>query len=155
MPVFNSEEELKAYVLKASRKAIAATEAKIYAVIRSNLEKFYSEYKPEEYITTASLLNSLVKTAVIPVGDGYTAEVYFDVGSLGYRKGQVNLQSTPKTGRMGYAKWADGKILSSAMEGSHGGYTSGTAIWPESMAELGDIVQLIVSELRAAGIPVV
>ena len=40
------------------------------------------------------------------------------------------------------------------MNGSHGGYIDGTAIWGTSKAVLGDIYTLIKKELIAQGIPI-
>lgn len=126
-------EAIEADILKKSEIAIFNTREKIYSVIDKNLRVFYGEYSPIMYKRTSQLLHSLVRT-----GGGLYAEVYFDSGALSYTTGT----------------WSGAKVLDVSMGGSHGGYVGGTPVWGASMAELGDIVALIVKELKAAGLSV-
>lgn len=148
--VFKSIEEFEAYVLARCGNAVASAEQKVHDVIDSFLSTYYGEFTPEEYIRTNQLMHSLVKTGVKTTGNGFEAEVYFDVGKLNYKQGIVPLQS----GRTGYATWDGRKVLETAMHGSHGGYTGGTPIWDASMNQLGNICDLLLRELKAQGIPI-
>lgn len=138
MPVFYSSKEIENYILSRSKVAIFNAREKIYGVIRNNLERYYGEYKPNSYARTEQLLNSLVRTDVRSIGNGWEAEVYFDASALNYTTGT----------------WDGETVLNVSMHGSHGGYVPGVAIWDVSMSELGDIISMIAESLRAAGIPV-
>lgn len=152
--VFKSEEQLKSFVLAKCRNAVANTEQKVHNVIDSFLNAYYGEFTPDEYIRTNKLMHSLVKTGVKKVGNGFEAEVYFDVGKLNYEQGMMPLQHTPEHGRYGWATWTGDKVLDTAMNGSHGGYIDGTPIWNASMGQLGNIVELLKQELIKQGIPI-
>lgn len=149
--VFKDEAQLKSFLLEKCRNAVAQSEEKIHRVIDGCLQQFYGEFTPDEYIRTKQLLHSLVKSGVKQVGNGFRAEVYFDVGALNYATGVVPTQSG-----VGYATWDGETVLRVAMESSvpHGGYAVGTAVWSESMMRLGNIYQLLEQELRAQGIPI-
>lgn len=137
--------QIKKDIESKAKVAVFNTREKIYSVIEKNLRVYYGEYNPpEEYIRTWQLLNSLVRQS-----SGLHAEVYFDAGALNYQTGKIETQSG-----YGYATWGAAEVLDTSMHGSHGGYVDGTAIWDNSMSELGDIIALIVKELRAAGLPV-
>lgn len=148
--IISNEAQLRALILRSSQAAIKAAEERIYAVIKKTLVQYYSEFEPDEYIRTLQLLHSLVKTQVISTGNGFEAKVYFDADMLNYQKGVI-----PTQHGTGYATWGADEVLDTAMNGSHGGYISGTAVWGTSMAVLGDICNLIVQELIKQGIPVV
>lgn len=150
--VFKNEEQLKGFLLAKCKDAVISAEEKAHRIIDNCLKQFYSEWEPDEYIRTSQLLHSLVKSGVKQVGNGFEAEVYFDVGALNYQTGIVPLQS----GRTGYATWDGETVLKVAMESGvpHGGYAQGTAIWTESMARLGNICELLKQELVAQGIPI-
>ena len=137
-------EKIKKDIEAKAKVAVFNTREKIYSVIEKNLRVYYGEFSPEEYIRTQQLLNSLVRQS-----SGLHAEVYFDVGALNYQTGVIETQHGT-----GYATWGAAEVLDTSMHGSHGGYVGGTAIWDNSMSELGDIIALIVKELRAAGLPV-
>ena len=166
MQVFESVADFEKFVLDCCKVAVTNAEEKIHKTIDTFLKQYYSEFTPREYIRTNQLLHSLVKTGVKSTGNGYEAEVYFDVGRLNYETGLMYLQHTAEHGRFGWATWSGGQVLETAMQGSHGGYTGafnghgsfagayGTPIWAASMAKLGNIIQLLVKELRAAGIPI-
>lgn len=136
--------QIKKDIESKAKVAVFNTREKIYSVIEKNLRVYYGEFSPEEYIRTQQLLNSLVRQS-----SGLHAEVYFDAGALNYQTGVIETQHGT-----GYATWGAAEVLDTSMHGSHGGYVGGTAIWDNSMSELGDIIALIVKELREAGLPV-
>ena len=156
--VFKNEKELEKFLLQKCKTAVLGTEQKVHNIIDKCLKEFYAQFKPDEYIRTEQLLHSLVKSDVKKVGNGYEAEVYFDVDGLNYPKGETELQS----GRKGYANWDKDTILDVVMTGSysglpHGGYAEGTAIWEKSQATittLGGVYEMIERELQAIGVPV-
>lgn len=132
--------QIKKDIESRAKVAVFNTREKIYSVIEKNLRVYYGEFSPEEYIRTQQLLNSLVRQS-----SGLHAEVYFDAGALNYQTGVIETQ---------HGTWGAAEVFDTSMHGSHGGYVGGTAIWDNSMSELGDIIALIVKELRAAGLPV-
>lgn len=146
--VFKNQKQLESFLLQKCQAAVAQAEQKVYQVIDKCLDQYYGEFKPDEYIRTQKLLNSLVKSGVKRDGNGYVAEVYFDEKQLNYQTGVV-----PTQHGTGYATWGAEEVLDTAMNGSHGGYISGTAIWGTSQAILGDIYALLRNELIAQGIP--
>lgn len=152
--VFKDEKQLEKFLLQKCKAAVAGTERKVFNAIEKCLVQYYGQFTPEEYKRTKKLYNSLVKTDVKPDGNGFKAEVYFDLGALNYQTGQIEIQSTATTGRMGYATWTGEQVLESAMGGSHGGYVDGVPIWGKSMAILGDINKMLVQELRLLGVPI-
>ena len=130
------------------KNAIVQAQEKVYQVIDKCLDQYYGEFKPDEYIRTQKLLNSLVKSDIKTVGNGFEVEVYFDEKQLDYQTGII-----PTQHGTGYATWGAEEVLDTAMHGSHGGYVAGTAIWEVSQAVLGDIYTLLRNELIAQGIP--
>ena len=148
---FKNETQLKRFLIEKCRVAVDNAQRKVYEELAGNLNQFYTEFKPEEYIRTGALFNSLKATGVIKKRDGAIAEVRFD--TPGYQHGWVPLQS----GTYGYSYWDDEYILKVAMEGGnpHGGYEEGTAIWTESMNNLGrraGIKNLLIQELKRQGL---
>ena len=152
--IFQNETQLRNFLLAKCRNAVAQAEQKIYKVIDGCLQQYYAEFTPDEYIRTQKLLHSLVNTGVVPDGNGYKAEVYFDISKLHYKQGVMPLQHTPEHGMYGWATWTGVEVLDTSMNGSHGGYIDGTAIWGTSNAILGDICDLLRRELVAQGIPI-
>lgn len=158
--VFKNEKELERFLKYKCKAVIVGAEQKVHNVIDKCLRQFYAQFEPDEYIRTEQLLHSLVKSEVKSDGkNGYVAEVYFDVDGLSYKTGQIEIQSTAETGRMGYASWDKDTILDVVMTGSygglpHGGYAKGTAIWTKSMATIGDVWKLLEREFLIQGIPV-
>lgn len=143
---FSSESALKAALAAACVNAVAKVEEKVYEEFAGNINQYYGEFIPAEYIRTGALMGSLERTGIHPSDNGASAEVYFSTPS--YATGAVPLQS----GRTGWATWSGEQVLDSAMHGSHGGYTDGTAIWDESIASLGDIKSLLIQALKAQGL---
>ena len=150
--VFKNEAQLKAFILKKCQSTVKIAEEKVHKTIDECLQQFYGEFDPEEYIRTSQLLHSLVRSGVKSTGNGYEAEVYFDVGLLNYQKGVV-----PTQHGTGYAAWSDETVLDVAMESKvpHGGYAVGTTIWSVSNAKLGDIRVLLLEELKKQGVVIV
>ena len=149
--VFKNDAQLKRFLVEKSINAVANTERKIHEELSGNLNQFYTEFSPKEYIRTGALYNSLESTGVIPNSNGATAEVGFNTPS--YVNGRVALQS----GGYGYATWSGETVLAVAMDGGlpHGGYAGGTAIFSESMQNLGGeggIENLLIQELKKQGL---
>ena len=153
--VFKNEAQLKKFLSDKCAKAVESTKEKVYEELAGNLNQFYIEYDPEEYIRTGALFNSLESTDTIRTGNQHMsraeAEVGFNVPK--YQHGWVPLQS----GGYGRSTWSDEKVLDVVMTGSlpHGGYEDGTAIWAESIANLGGrngIKNLLKQELKKQGI---
>lgn len=160
---FNSMDELKNYILSHSKVAVERARDKVYKIIDGFLKEYYSEFTPDVYVRTKQLLNSLVKTNVKHVKNGWVAEVYFDIEKLDYSTRIVPSMFTPWAKpentfhREGWTKENDEWVLKTAMTGSkpHGGYKEGTAIWTESMKVLTkDKIQILKKALIDAGIPV-
>lgn len=148
---FKNEKQLRDFLLQKCKVAIVSAEEKVHRTIDDCLKQFYAEFDPDEYIRTSQLLHSLVRSGVKSTGDGFEAEVYFDVGLLNYQKGVV-----PTQHGTGFATWDSETVLRVAMESGvpHGGHVSGTAIWTESMVRLGNIFELLKQELINQGIPI-
>lgn len=145
-------ENIRKDVQAKTRLGVFNAREKIYSIIEKNLQIYYGEYDPTSYIRTEQLLKSLVRTST----DKHF-EVYFDASALNYKNGLMELKHTPETGIYGWATWGADKVLDTAMYGSHGGYVTGRGIWNASEAEfaaMGGIVQMVVKELKAAGLPV-
>ena len=81
---FNSMEELKNYILSKSQSAVRVAQEEVYGIIHKFVKQYYSEYDPSVYERTYQLLRSLVKTDVISTGNGWEAQIYFDIGALDY-----------------------------------------------------------------------
>lgn len=151
---FENESQLKSFLLGKCVESVANAEKRIYEEFAGSLNQFYSEFRPEEYIRTGELFNSLKSTGVIRTSNGAMAEVGFVTPS--WKHGWIPLQS----GNYGYSSWSDKKIFDVVMTGSysglpHGGYEEGTAIWNESMERLGGksgIAVLLRQELKRQGL---
>lgn len=153
--VFKNKSQLQSFLSKKCANAVAEAERKIYEELAGNLNQFYVEFHPEEYIRTGALFNSLESTGVRKSSNKYissaTAEVGFDTPR--YKHGWVPLQS----GAYGYSTWSDEKILDVVMTSGlpHGGYEDGTPIWKETMQKLGGrngIKALLKQELKRQGL---
>ncbi len=143
---FSSEAALKAALAAAAVTAVTKVEEQVYNEFAGSLNQYYGEFIPAEYIRTGALMGSLDRSGVTGGGGGASAEVFFN--TPGYQTGPIALQS----GRTGFATWSGGQVLETAMNGSHGGYAGGTAIWADSMAALGDIKGLLIAALKAQGL---
>lgn len=148
---FKNEEQLKQFLLNKCTKAVDSAKEKVRQEFEGNLNQFYAEYKPIEYIRTGALSDSLKYTVAKQIGNSVTAKVYFNTPH--YRHGIVPLQS----GDFGYSYWDDDYIFDIAMTSSfpHGGYEGGTPIWTTSMKSLGGnigIKNLLKQELKKQGL---
>ena len=153
--LFKNETQLKKFLADKCAKAVAETERKIYEELAGNLNQFYAEFKPEEYIRTGALFDSLESTGVTRTGNQHMNSAVAEVGfnTPRYQHGWVPLQN----GGYGHSTWSDEKILNVVMTGElpHGGYEDGTAIWTESMQKLGGkngIKNLLKQELKRQGL---
>lgn len=152
---FKNENQIKKFLIGKCVKAVANTEKKVYKELAGNLNQFYTEFQPEEYIRTGALSDSLESTGVIQIGDCAEAEVFFNTPN--YKQGLMPLQHTPEHGMYGWATWTGEKVLDVAMKDGlpHGRYESGTAIWTESMGNLGGksgIKNILKQELQKQGL---
>ena len=148
---FKNEAQLRKFLMEKCTSAVANAERKVYEEFAGNLNQFYTEFRPEEYIRTGALFNSLEVIGIKRVGNRVAAEIRFNTPS--YDHGWVPLQS----GGYGYSYWTDDYIFDVAMTGKfpHGGYEGGTAIWTDSMAKLGGrqgIKSLLIQELKKQGL---
>ena len=159
---FDSLDELKNYILTKSQVAIEMAQEKVSMIINHFLTEYYREFEPEVYVRTYQLLRSLIKSDVQYTGNGWVAEVYFDIGALDYSTRVVPSQFSWASGNNTYHRqpWDDGNtawVLNTAMTGGlpHGGYAGGTAIWTESMKVLDkQAIKILKEKLIAAGIPI-
>lgn len=149
--VFKTTDELKNYILSRCEKAVYETKEKVFKLIYAVLAQYYEEYKPIYYERTYQFFTSLVDTDVRKEGNGFIAEVYFDLSSIDYQS---------RKGNRAYSdSWSDEKIIDEIMTGgSHGGYTApinNTKVWTESMEILdADLIEILKHELIKNGIPV-
>jgi hypothetical protein len=152
---FKNEAQLKKFLSEKCAKAVDSAKEKVYEEFAGNLNQFYAEYKPEEYIRTNELFNSLEVVGVKRIGNQHMsrveAEIYFN--ELSYDHGWIPLQS----GGFGYSYWTDDYIQDVVMTSKfpHGGYEGGTAIWNDSMKSLGGgkgIKNLLIQELKRQGL---
>ena len=145
---FETVDALESYILSRINVAIQEAQAKVYEVIHEFVKKYYAEYSPSMYERTYQLYNSLVKSEIKQSGNGYTAEIYFDVGLLDYHMKRIHGIEVPNKG------WSEEKTLSAAAHGSHGGWVSGTAIWDEPLKKLNvESYAMLKQMLIDAGIP--
>lgn len=151
MPTFDSVEALEAYVVQRMQPAVRNVQEKIHQIIFNYLNAFYGEYEPSVAIRTYQILDSLVKSDVKRSGNGWEAEVYFDLGRLAHPRSYIG-----QDGRTVHANWSEAKILHSVMVGgTHGGAVSGLPVWSEAMNTVNPAwIQWLKQELIAAGIPI-
>lgn len=149
---FKNEAQLKKFLMEKCANAVANTERKVHEEFAGNLNQFYTEFRPEEYIRTGALFDALEVTGVKRAGNYVSAEVYFNNPT--WEHGWIPIQS----GGYGHSYWTDDYIFDVVMKGKrlpHGGYEDGTAIWTDSMAKLGGgqgIKNLLIQELKKQGL---
>lgn len=147
--VFSSVNELKQYILSRMQPAIIKAQEQIYQVIDKFIKQYYAEFSPSMYERTYQLYRSLVKSDIISTGDGYEAHVYFDLDALDYAMKNIHGVQVPNKG------WSEEKTLMAAAHGSHGGYTSGTAIYDQPIALLKtEGYEILKRMLISEGIPI-
>lgn len=144
--VFKNEKQLRDFLLKKCQIALESAQEKVYKIIDLHIQKFYADYDPVMYDRTYQLMHSLVKGDISPTANGYKAEVYFDLGSIGYN-----------TGRQPSGE----QVMGAAAYGGHGAtglkvvYGGGADIWYTPLEILdAKAIEILVQELRAAGIPI-
>lgn len=152
---FSNEAQLRAELAKKCAIAIGNAADIVRKKFEENLNTFYSEYSPTEYIRTGALEGALYYTDVSRYGNqhvsGAYAEVGFEVPS--YQHGWVRLQS----GGFDWSSWSDEEVLDVVMTGGlpHGDAAGGTAIWTKTIKDLGGkrgIENIIKQELKKQGI---
>lgn len=145
---FETTESLKNYILSKINIAIQETQERVYEIIHKFVKQYYAEYSPSIYERTYQLFNSLVKSEIKESGNGYIAEIYFDIGLLDYHMKRIHGIEVSNKG------WSEEKTLSAAAHGSHGGWVSGTAIWDEPLEKLNaEAYEILKQMLIDAGIP--
>jgi hypothetical protein len=145
---FDSMDALKNYILSQSKIAVQLAQEKVFLIINRFVKEYYAEFSPAVYERTYQLFRSLVKTDVKSTGNGWVAEVYFDVNALDYHMKRVNGVEVPNKG------WSEEETLAAAARGEHGGYKVGTAIWADPFALLDQqAINMLKQELINAGIP--
>lgn len=85
--LFKNEAQLRSFLMIGIRDAVEQAQEKIYQILDMFVKEYYSDYSPELYERTYQLYRSLVKTDVYSNGNGYEAQVYFDLSSLNYVTG--------------------------------------------------------------------
>lgn len=153
--IFENESQLRVEFAKKLKIAVSNTANIIREKLEENVNKFYSEYSPSEYIRTGALEGSLYFIDARRYGNqhvsGATAEVGFNTPS--YQHGWVRLQS----GTYDWSSWSDEEVLDVVMTGGlpHGDAAGGTAIWTQSIRELGGkrgISNILKQELKKQGL---
>lgn len=145
---FDSLDALESYILSKCEEAVKKAQLEVYAIIDRFLMEYYAEFDPVMYERTYQLLHSLVKSDVKATGNGYVAEVYFDVSLLDYSMKMVNGVSVPNKG------WSEQATLESAAHGSHGGYIGGTAVWDSPLKIIdAKAIEILKKHLISVGIP--
>ena len=149
--VFKSEKELERFLMQKCEIALIKTRDRIYDILNNFVREFYYDYSPEMYERTYQLYRSLVKSRIIPTGNGYSAQVYFDIGSLYYVTGNK------PTGE---------EVMAAASKGWHGAVSSddtlfksvlgntGVGIWDDPMKIIdADGIRMLKNALIEEGIP--
>lgn len=144
--VFKNESELKAFILKKCRNALAKSQEQVYQIIDRFVKEFYAEFTPEMYERTYQLYRSLVKSEVVRTRNGYEAQVYFDLSSLDYVTG---------------ARPSGEQVMGAAEFGRHGAMGLATAdfkgasVWHEPLAILdAQAINILKKMLISEGIPI-
>ena len=144
--IIKNETQLKQILLAKCKNALIKTQEQVYQIINRFVKEFYAEYSPEMYERTYQLYRSLVKSEIIPTGNGYEAYVYFDLSSIDYVTGRnpsgeqvMQAADYGRNGAMGLAV-ADFK---------------GTSIWYESLNVLNaEAINTLKRMLISEGIPI-
>ena len=144
--ILKSESELKRFLLAKCRNALEKAQEQVYQIIDRFVKEFYAEFTPEMYERTYQLFRSLVKSDIIPTGNGYKAEVYFDLSSLNYVTG-----SKPSGEQvMGAAEWGRHGAMGLAVADF-----KGTSIWHEPLEILNaEAINILKKMLISEGIPI-
>lgn len=143
--IFKNEKQLENFLLKKSRLALLKAQDRVYVIIKRFLRQFYNEYDPVAYERTYQFLESLVQSRIIRDGNGYKAEVYFNLDYI-YETG------TNPSGE---------DVMQAAEWGRHGAMGlavadfKGTSVWHESLAVLNaEAIEILKQMLISEGIPI-
>lgn len=144
--VFKNEAQLKSFLLSKCQNALIKAQEQVYQIIDRFVKEFYAEYPPEMYERTYQLYRSLVKSDIVSTGNGYKAEVYFDLSSLDYVTG-----SRPSGEQvMGAAEWGRHGAMGLAVADF-----KGTSIWHEPLEILNaEAINILKKMLISEGIPI-
>lgn len=151
-------------MLKKCQAALEKTQEKVYEILDKFLNDFYNDYVPSMfyvdwdgkekvktyyYQRTYQLLHSLVKSRVMPSGNGYKAEVYFDYDSLSY------LDGNQPSGL---------QVMEAAAQGLHGAIgaefqyvngKTGVGVWNDPVKILDKkAIEMLKNMLIAEGVPI-
>lgn len=143
--VFKNEAQLKSFLLKKCQSALIKAQEKVYKILDLYMQRFYADYDPELYERTYQLLHSLVKSDIHSTGNGYEAEVYFDLGYI-YDTG---------------ANPSGKQVMDAAAYGGHGAqgllvvYGGGEDTWhtPKGILDA-KAIEILKNMLIAEGIPI-
>ena len=142
--VFKNEQQLKSFLLAKCKNALIKSQEQVYQIIDRFVKEFYVEFTPELYERTYQLYRSLVKSDIVQDGNGYKAEVYFDLSSLDYVTG---------------ARPSGEQVMQAAEYGRHGAMGlafanfKGTLIWYEPKEILNaEAINILVRMLKSEGI---
>lgn len=144
--VFKSESEIRNFLLEKCRNALIKTQEQVYQIIDRFVKEFYAEFSPEMYERTYQLYRSLVKSDIVSTGNGYEAQVYFDLSSLVYTTG-----ASPSGEQvMGAAEWGRHGAMGLAVADF-----KGTSIWHEPKQIIdAEATNILKRMLIAEGIPI-
>lgn len=144
--VFKSEAQLKAFLMPKIQNAVIKAQAQVYQIIDRFVKEFYAEFSPEMYERTYQLYRSLVKSDIVPTGNGFKAEVYFDLSSLDYVTG-----ARPSGEQvMGAAEWGRHGAMGLAVADF-----KGTSIWHDPLEILdAEAINILKRMLISEGIPI-
>ena len=157
--VFKNEKQIERFLLEKSRLALIKAQDRVYSIIKRFLYRFYLEYDPSEseygYERTRQLLESLVQSRIVSDGNGYKAEIYFDVDGLNYvTGGQPTGEQVMAAATQGY-HGAIGEIPNSDKEFKYVDIGNGTKIWDDPIQKLNaEAIDILVEMLKSEGVPV-
>lgn len=143
--MFKNEAQLKEFLLAKCKNALIKSQEQVYQIIDRFVKEFYAEFSPEMYERTYQLYCSLVKSEIVQTGNGYEAQVYFDLDSLDYVTG---------------AKPSGEQVVNAAAYGGHGAeglhvIAGGTGIWSEPIQILNaEAINILKRMLISEGVPI-
>lgn len=163
--VIKNGKDLDKLLEKIAKKILEDTRDKIYKAIDDSINQYYLEYKPSVYERTNRLLNSLVKTDIVKIKNGFLCEVKIDEDYLNYTypyTGKFN-PSYPHDygGRfamgMDVVNWANFRFPDDDSDGGNHGYTVSVksgGFWDRALKELGEIMDILKENLIKQGIKI-
>lgn len=159
MPIITSKTQLKQLLEQRATFALKSTQKIVGICIQESIDEYYREKVfnggvsciPKVYERTWELLNSLVKTDVVKVGNTLQCTVGISDEYLNYKYPGSNWENNiPATGR-DVLEWNNS-------DGSHGYTVSGDwKIWEQAMQSLSGesgILSIFESNLKKYGIPI-